>query len=267
MNCIRSLLLVFAIVVWTSSDSWSQEAPVAEATLVVAGNVDESVFEPYREKAIEKWEKAIKELEELDKTETDPADAILFLGSSSIRRWDDIVIDMAPFRPIQRGYGGSKYSDVSVFAKRLIHPHHYRAMAIFVGNDVSGKSDDKTPDELEKLVRYVIGVSKAHQPQAPVFLIEVTPTEKRLEVWPQIRQFNARLREIALSTPDTHFIATAEHYLDPLGHPRSEYFVEDKLHLNNSGYDVWAKLIRDRLDEVLRETDEFRANPPASLEE
>lgn len=232
-----------------SSSGWAQE--VAEPAK------EHDFLETYREKAVEKWEKAISEMEQRNQTETYPADAILFLGSSSIRRWDDIQEDMAPFRPIQRGYGGAKYSDLAIFAERLIRPHQYRALAIFVGNDVSGSTSDKTPDQVEELVRYVLDVSMKHQPSAPVLLIEVTPTQKRFKVWPQIRQVNARLREVALSTANVHFVATAEHYLDPDGNPRNEYFVEDKLHLNEQGYDVWANVIRQQLSQVLRWQTEF----------
>ena len=119
----------------------------------------------------------------------------------------------------------------------MLHPHQYQALAIFVGNDVQGKPEDHTPDQVESLARYVIAVSKGHQPDAPIFLIEVTPTSKRYAAWSAIRKVNERLREVALSTPNTHFIATAEHYLDPEGKPRDELFVSDLLHLNEAGYD------------------------------
>ena len=239
--CIGTLLLLVA---FPCQDVCAQEA-------------SDGFLEPYRAKAVERWEKEITKLEAKDAETVDPADAILFIGSSSIRRWSDIGTDMAPYRPVQRGYGGAKYSDVAIFAKRLLHPHQYRALVIFVGNDVSGKPEDHSPEQVEQLVRYVVGVSHAHQPAAPVLLIEVTPTEKRFDVWPQIRRVNERLREIALSTANTHFIATADHYLDPMGNPRNELFVDDRLHLNEQGYELWSKLIRRRLDEVLRKLDSF----------
>ncbi len=220
---------------------------------------DDGLLARYRKQAIDRWEKDIRALEARDATESDPEDAIMFIGSSSIRRWSDIATDMAPFRTIQRGYGGAKYSDVAVFAKRLLHPHVYQALVIFVGNDVQGKPEDHTPDQVEKLVRYIISVSNSHQADAPVFLIEVTPCSKRYSAWPAIRKVNARLREIALSTPNTHFIATAEHYLDPEGKPRDELFVGDRLHLNEAGYDQWATLIRGRISETFEFKREFEA--------
>lgn len=230
----------------------AQEAGVPSDSGAVSNDHSTDFLEPYRGPAVERWEKEIQKLEALNRDEQYSSDAILFLGSSSIRRWSEIAIDMAPYRPIQRGYGGAKYSDVAVFAERLIHPHRYRALVMFVGNDVSGRPQDHTPDEVERLVRHIIDVSQQHQSDAPVLIIEVTPTNKRFNAWPQIRALNARLREIALTTPNTYFVATAGDYLDPDGQPRSELFVEDQLHLNSDGYDLWSTLIRRRLDDVLR---------------
>lgn len=227
-------------------------------------DANESFLEPFRAAATDRWEEDIQRLESRNETESYSANAILFLGSSSIRRWQSIAIDVAPYEPINRGYGGSKYSNLAVYAKRLIHPHAYRALVIFVGNDVKGEPTDHTPDQVEQFIRHILHVSRAHQPDAPVLLIEVTPTKKRWQAWPKIRQLNARIREIALSTPRTYFIATAEHFLDPDGESRLELFADDELHLNEDGYDLWSSLIRSRLDEVLRMETEFEARQEAA---
>lgn len=224
-------------------------ASPAGSTLAPSG--DDALLEAYREQAIDAWESEIRQLEARDAAEPDPADAVLFVGSSSIRLWDTIATDMAPYRVIQRGVGGSTYGDIAVFAERLLLPHRYRALVLFVANDVTPEAPGRTPREVERLVRHVLGVSRRHQPDAPVLLVEVTPTESRLSVWPEIRAINAMLREIALTTADTYFVATAEYYLDAKGKPRSELFVADRLHLNTHGYAFWSGLIRRRLDEVL----------------
>ncbi|MCG8648344.1 MAG: GDSL-type esterase/lipase family protein [Pirellulales bacterium] len=242
------LLIGFLLALGWAAHSRAQEA----------ASSDPSFLEPFRKAATEKWEKAIEKLEQLDRSEAEPTDGILFIGSSSIRRWDNIAADMAPYPVIRRGYGGAKFSDVAVFARRLIHPHQYRALVMFVGNDVSGSPHDHTADQVEQLVRYIVGVSHRHQPAAAVFLVEVTPTQKRWQVWDKIRGINGRLREIALSTPHTYFVPTASHYLLPDGQPRLELFVEDQLHLNDRGYDLWAELIRRRLNDVFQTMAELR---------
>jgi lysophospholipase L1-like esterase len=208
-------------------------------------------LQTYSATASDRWGDDIAALEKLDRAESYPDDAILFVGSSSIRIWETIAADMVPFTPIRRGYGGAKYSDLAVFADRLITPHRYAAMVVFVGNDVTGSKDDLSIDEVERLARHVIAVSRSHQADAPVLLVEVTPTASRRAAWPEIRKVNDRLREIALTTPNTYFVATADYYLDADGFPINEYFIDDRLHQNEHGYAVWGTLIKRRLGEAL----------------
>lgn len=204
-----------------------------------------------REAILKKWDDDIRDLEKLDQEQPDPEGAVLLLGSSSIRRWEDAPSMLAPYPVIRRGYGGARYSDLVVFAPRLIQPHNYAAVVIFVGNDIAGNDQDRRPDEVETWVRETIRVSQKHQPKAAVLLVEVTPTSKRFAVWPQIQELNMMLREVTESMPGVHFVATSEHYLDQDGQPRDELFVSDKLHLNNDGYHIWASLIRKKLDAVV----------------
>lgn len=215
---------------------------------------DPDLLSLYREVAEKKWSKAIDEFDAQNQAETHATDSILFIGSSSIRRWLTMDTDMAPYSTIRRGYGGAKFTDMAVYAERVITPHKFRAVVMFVGNGVVGEPGDHTPDQIEALARHIVGVAHGHAPGSPVCLIEITPCEKRFDAWKKIRAVNARLREIALTTPDTYFIPTASHYLKPDGTPRPELFVGDKLHLSESGYTLWATLIRRRLDDVLQAT-------------
>ncbi len=219
----------------------------------------ENILQPIREEAVQQWEDDVAELDRENESLEVNEDAILFVGSSSIRRWESIAIDMAPYRPIERGYGGAKYSDLAVFAERIIQAHVYRGLVVFVANDIVGKKEDHTPEQVEQWARHIVNVSHKHRPGAPVFLIEVTPTESRFAAWDKIRLSNERLRELALTTPDTYFIATADRYLTPKGMPRPELFVEDKLHLSEEGYKLWGSIIRHRLDEVFRQIKEFES--------
>ncbi len=202
-------------------------------------------------KAEEKWGKTIAELEAKDRAEKDPENAILFLGSSSIRLWDSIAEDMAPYPAIQRGYGGAKFSDGAVFAERLITPHRYRAVVMFFGNDVSGKETDATPEEVAGWFKRMAGVATRHQPDAQIFCIAVTPTSSRWDAWPQVQEVNRALAEACNRDPRLHFIPTATAFLGENGKPMDRLFRDDRLHLNPSGYDVWAGIIKGHLSAVL----------------
>ncbi len=233
-------------------DATAETAEAELRSLVSTLADNEPVYAPYAEAAEKRWASEMARIQKLNESETHSDDAVLFIGSSSIRLWDTIKADIAPHQPIQRGYGGARYSDLAVFAERLITPHRYQAMVVFVGNDVTGSEADLSLEEIERLARYVVGVSRAHQPAAPVLLVEVTPTSSRYRVWPQIRRVNDLLREIAMTEPNTYFVPTAEYYLDAENKPVDRYFRSDRLHLNEQGYTVWSALIKRRLAEVLR---------------
>lgn len=206
---------------------------------------------PHHDAAMERWDDEIRKLELLDENQQADSESILILGSSSIRLWESAKSDLAPYRVIQRGYGGAKYSDLAVFAKRLIKPHSYRGLVMFVGNDVKGSENDHSPEQVEQWIRYILDLSKKHQPDSAAFLIEVTPTPKRLKAWPEIRQINAMMREVALTTPDVYFVATAGRVLGSDSKPQPNLFRDDRLHLSVTGYELWSGLIKRRLDEVL----------------
>ena len=208
-------------------------------------------LEPYRAEAVEKWEEEITKLEAKDAEETHPDDSILFLGSSSIRLWADIAEDLSPYHPIQRGFGGSRFSDLAIYADRLITPHRFRAVVIFCANDIAGKDNDKTPEEVVALFSFFRNKIREHNPDAPVFYIPVTPTPKRWDAWPTVRKANLGIRALCQADPDTHFIGTESLFLDAEGQPRPEFFIEDELHLNRDGYAMWAAAVKSHLDTVL----------------
>ncbi len=207
--------------------------------------------EKYRAGANKYWANDIAALEKLNASEIHPENAILFVGSSSIRAWETIGLDLAPYPPIQRGYGGARWSDLAIFAERLVAPHPCRAIVFFVANDISGGKYDRTPEEVSALFAHVLHTVRKSHPEAPIFYIAVTPTQKRAAVWPAIREGNERIRSYCTATANCYFIDTENIFLDAQGHPRNEFFLADQLHLNKKGYAIWARAIKSQLDTVL----------------
>jgi len=198
------------------------------------------------------WEGDIRQFEHLDSVETYPSDAILFVGSSSIRLWSTLAADMAPYPVIHRGYGGARLSDLAVYAERIIYPHEFRAVVMFIANDISGSEQDKSPAEVAKLFNNVLRTIRKKYPDTPVFWIAITPTASRWSVWPKIREVNQLIKESCLKHKNTYFVTTDYAFLNSSGMPRQELFQTDQLHLNADGYAIWTKLLRKEVDTVLR---------------
>ena len=198
-----------------------------------------------------KWESDIAAFERRDAAEPDPDDAVLFLGSSSIRRWETMAEDMRPWPTVRRGYGGSSYLDLLHYAPRLIAAHDPRAVVLFCGNDIKGAATDRTPEEMAALVEEVVRIVRDDDPNREVFVIEVTPTPQRFAIWPQLSAANDRIAAFCRRTPHTHFIGTRDIYLTKDGQPDPSLFGDDDLHQNDDGYARWAERIKRSLLAVL----------------
>ncbi|MGI9240579.1 MAG: GDSL-type esterase/lipase family protein, partial [Verrucomicrobiales bacterium] len=215
-------------------------------------NSPAQVADKYAAKAKEKWEETIRKFEELDKKSDYPADSILFMGSSSIRLWDTLAEDMDPYPVIQRGYGGAKFQDLAVFAERIVHPHEFQAVVIFVANDIVGKDSDLEPEEVAALYKDVVSTVREKDAEAPIFLIAITPTKSRWPAWPEIKKSNAAMEAVCKAEKNVHFIRTEKAFLNTDGLPKTELFRDDQLHLNPDGYKLWTEIVRGSLEPVLK---------------
>ncbi len=198
-----------------------------------------------------KWENDIKKLEQLDQTEKYPDSAILFVGSSYIRLWaPEMKKDLSPYVPINRGFGGSKLSDVAYYIHRLVYPHRFKAIVLYVGNDIVGSNLDKTPLQDLELVKYITRQIRLKYPTVPIFWNQISPSIKRWAVWDKISEANALIKTYCEQNNNLYFIEVANQYLGTDGKPIPAYFREDQLHYNAAGYGVWAKIIKENLKNI-----------------
>lgn len=209
-----------------------------------------SVLKKYDEKS-RKW--AYPEIEAFERQDTIvdyPNDAILFIGSSSIRLWKTLTREMHPYPIIQRGYGGAHFRDMVFFTDRLLSDHQLSMVVCFVANDISGSKDDGTPKEVFRLFKYFIKQIRAKYPKIPIMQIAITPTQSRWEYWTKISSVNNLIKTYCEVNDNLYFIDTVDEFLNENQQPRSELFISDQLHLNKKGYEVWSKIIRSEIEKL-----------------
>jgi hypothetical protein len=194
------------------------------------------------------FEKDILILEELDFQNKADKNNLLFVGSSSVRLWNNIENDMYPYKSVKRGYGGAHYYDLIHFIERLVINHSPKAILIFVANDITG-SNDISPEEVKKLFKYCYKVIRKIHKKIPVFVIETTPTTSRWNVWNKTSEANDLINSYCDSNSNLYFINTRSKFVGKNGLPIKSLFISDELHLSKSGYKIWSDIIKEKLIE------------------
>lgn len=204
----------------------------------------------------QQFEGDVSFLEDLDIEERASENDLLFIGSSSIRLWENIQEDMYPYSSIKRGYGGAHFYDLIHFSERLVKNHSPKAILIFVANDITGSHDERnlvgdlSPNEVKRLFNYNYKLIRSIHEHVPIFLIEITPTPKRWKVWDKILQANIKLERFCKKEFNLYFISTRDKFIGTNGLPIKSLFLTDELHLNTEGYKLWSSIIKSKLSEI-----------------
>jgi lysophospholipase L1-like esterase len=173
---------------------------------------------------------------------------LLVTGSSSVRLWDSIHTDLAPYQVMQRGYGGAKLTDYNYYAERIIKAQQFKAIVVFVANDIYGGEGDRSPRQMHQSFKAIVKLIRKRNPDTPVCWIETTPTPSRWHVNEQAREANDLIRAFCKRNDDLYFIATFDQYITSEGLPDSTFFRNDMLHMNRLGYMQWAEIIKSSLE-------------------
>jgi lysophospholipase L1-like esterase len=195
------------------------------------------------------WAHAIDAFEARDADHPPPADATLFVGSSSIRLWNTLAEDMAPLVTIRRGFGGARMHDVIHYADRLITAYRPARVVIFVGSNDVNVSD--TPMEavalIERGLRSLAETIHAARADTQIYYIAITPTPFSWEKREAVRAANAAAERVCEEDPRRHFVATEDLFLTAEGEPDASLFRFDGLHLSAAGYARWTRRLKPLL--------------------
>ena len=192
-----------------------------------------------------RWQGAVAALEKEDAIKAPPANPIVFIGSSSIVRWNSLAADFPDLPVMNRGFGGSEMFDSVTFAHRTVLPYKPRQVVVYAGgNDINaGKSADRIFADYRTLVTQI----HAELPDTRISFISVAGNPKRWSQIEIVRAVNAKVAEHVKSDPRLDYIDVHTAMLGPDGKPLPDIFVSDQLHMNEKGYSIWKGLVRPHL--------------------
>lgn len=194
-----------------------------------------------------RFAEAIGRFAEWDRQNSHPPDAVLFVGSSSIVRWQ--TAERFPdLTVINRGFGGSHISDVTHFIDETVLRYNPALIVLYAGNnDVAG---GKAPRQVLEDYQTFVGSVHRHSPDTPILFISIHPSPLRWADWPGMHEANALIRTWSASSSTLHYVDIATPMLREGREPSADLFVEDRLHLSDAGYDLWTPLVARAIAEA-----------------
>lgn len=186
------------------------------------------------------WEQDMQRFEAGDVTAPPPQDAVLFIGSSSIRFWDTLAADFPGVPVINRGFGGSEIRDSTWYADRIVIPYQPRQVVLYAGdNDLAS---GRTPVQLHADFRAFVQRVRSDLPEMRIAYIANKPSPARAHLLQAQRQANALIAAEAARL-GVDYIDVFTPMLDAEGQPRTDLFIEDRLHMNRKGYELWRDTV------------------------
>jgi lysophospholipase L1-like esterase len=190
----------------------------------------------------------IQHFKHLDSAHFPPKNAILFVGSSSFRKWEDVQSYFPDKKIINRGFGGSELTDAIRYANEIIIPYHPKQIVIYAGENDLAYSDTVTPKIVLSRVITLFNIIRASMPMVPIIYVSIKPSPSRENLMPRMEEANKLIRNFLLSKKKTVFVDVYHKMLDKNGNPMPDIFLEDNLHMNAKGYHIWQKAIQPYLE-------------------
>ena len=190
------------------------------------------------------WEPSIRKFEEDDKVNPPKPGGIVFTGASSIRRWDTLLEEMKPLEVLNRGFGGSQYSDLNQYAKRIVIAYHPRAVVVYEGDNDLAAGSPKTPEMVAGDARQFIKIVHSELPETWIYVMSIKPSYLRWNEWPNMKGANKLIQDFVKTQDRVEYMDVATPMFEGQEKPPRDLFVEDGLHPTAKCYAMWTSIIK-----------------------
>jgi lysophospholipase L1-like esterase len=189
----------------------------------------------------------IQAFKKKDSLNPPPKHAVLFVGSSSFRKWTDAEQIFSRYPVINRAFGGSTLPDVIRYADDVIFPYQSRQIVVYCGDNDLASSDAVTVDTVVQRFQTLFNLIRSKMPQVPIAFVSIKPSPSRKKLMPKMVEANAAIKQFLSKQQKTKFINVYNAMLLPNGYPNGALFESDSLHMLPAGYVIWKKKIEPAL--------------------
>jgi len=189
----------------------------------------------------------IQQFKKQDSVQFPAKHAILFLGSSSFRKWQDVQQYFPGYPIINRGFGGSTIPDASRYLNEIVFPYEPKQAVIYEGDNDLASSDKITADSVLNRFKKLFSLIRKRLPNTSIAFVSIKPSPSREKLMPEMQEANSMIKKFLSHQKNAAFIDVYHAMLNKDGTPDKSLFVEDELHMNAKGYHIWQKIIKPYL--------------------
>jgi lysophospholipase L1-like esterase len=185
----------------------------------------------------------IQNFKTLDQETPPPSNSILLVGSSSFTKWQDVSNYFPGKTIINRGFGGSRLTDLNFYSEDLLSPYQPKQIIVYCGeNDFADDAELKSDVVVDRFKTFYTKIrAKFTNIQVDFISIKYSPSREKL--WPQMKQANKKIAKFMKKEKNADFIDITKIMNDANGNVRNDLFVQDMLHMTPEGYQLWTKVM------------------------
>ncbi|MEY4647134.1 MAG: Sialate O-acetylesterase [Bacteroidota bacterium] len=192
------------------------------------------------------FEKEILAYEKQDSLSMPAKGQILFIGSSSFRLWKSFEADMKGLpASFNRGFGGSTLADALYYFDRMVVKYQPKWVMMYEGDNDLAKG--KLPQQIAAEYDEFKARLKKQVPGAKLVFVAARPSLARVALVEKQKELNALIK-----AKGDYFIDMHSPFYLADGSLMMDIFVADKLHLNEKGYAIFAKQIRQFVQSTIK---------------
>jgi lysophospholipase L1-like esterase len=176
-----------------------------------------------------------------------PKRAILLVGSSSFRLWDNWQDYFPGRKMINRGFGGSSLPDVIRYADDVIFKYRPKQIIIYCGENDFAASDTVSVPTVVDRFKTLFGMIRAKYKRVPVAFVSMKPSPSRQKFLSKYVAANAAIKDFLAAQKRTAYIDVYTPMLQADGSVMTDIFKADNLHMNAKGYAIWKQVMEPYL--------------------
>lgn len=187
------------------------------------------------------WREQLEAYYEEDQRNFPEPGSILFVGSSSIRMWQDLGSYFPEHRILPRGFGGAWISDVLYHMQRLVIAYDPAQIVLYAGeNDLA---NGVAPEAVVEDVRCFVRLAEIFLPGVPIVVLSVKPSPFSRRILDRQLNTNRMLEELCRSRKNLTYVDVASLMFDAQGRFQTGLYRADGLHVTPEAYRLWAERI------------------------